>query len=59
MALLVPGLPGSAALPVPYGPLGEGVWGLWQGDRYIKKKLQKKRKNRREKKQRFRIEMKK
>lgn len=44
MALLLPGLPGSAALPVPYGPLGEGVWELWQGDGYIKKKLQKKRK---------------
>lgn len=44
MALLLAGVPRSAALPVPYGPLGEGVWGLWQGDGYIKKKLQKKRK---------------
>lgn len=28
MALLLAGVPGSAALPVPYGPLGEGVWGF-------------------------------
>lgn len=44
MVLLLPGVPRSAAPPVPYGPLGEGVWGLGQGDGYIKKKLQKKRK---------------
>lgn len=29
---------------MPYCPLGERVWGLWQDDGYIKKKLQKKRK---------------
>lgn len=38
------GCPWPQALPVPYCPLGERAWGLWQDDGYIKKKLQKKRK---------------
>lgn len=59
MALLLAGVPGSAALPVPYGPLGERVRGLWQGDGYIKKKLQKKREKQKRKETEFRIEMKK